>query len=215
VAYSERDCPLFEGLSKTEYLYALDFFSARKRSYRKGEYIKKAGDSLGFFGFVLEGSAIAYLDDVDGQRMVMSNITSGNTFGEALSFFAEDSPVYICAASDCTVLELSPGRVSALSGSSNLLLDEKLSHRYESMLARRVLKMNWRIQILSRCGIREKLIAFFTFCSPDADGWITISMNRDDMAAYLGVNRSALSRELSKMRSEGILEFNKNRFRVK
>ena len=81
------------------------------------------------------------------------------------------------------------------------------------MLARRTLRMNDRIQILSRGSIREKLNAFFTECARDAGSpSFDIPFDRAGMAAYLGVDRSALSRELSRMRQEGLITYQKNHF---
>ena len=84
------------------------------------------------------------------------------------------------------------------------------------MLAERTLKMNDRIQILSRMSIREKLRAFFTECARDAgSGRFTVPFDRAGMAAYLGVDRSALSRELSRMQHDGEIMYHKKEFILK
>ena len=79
------------------------------------------------------------------------------------------------------------------------------------MLAERALSMNTRIQILSRLTIRDKLNALFTAFA-DRDGrTVTLPFDRADMAAYLGADRSALSRELSRMKAEGLIDYHRNR----
>ena len=83
------------------------------------------------------------------------------------------------------------------------------------MLAGRTLDMNNRIQILSNLTLREKLITFFSQAvSSGGSTQFDLPFDRESMAVYLGTNRSALSRELSKMRDEGIISFQRNHFTV-
>ena len=94
-------------------------------------------------------------------------------------------------------------------------LEALLQQRFTAMLARRTLQMNDRIQILSRAGIREKLMAFFTECARDAgSSAFDIPFDRAGMAAYLGVDRSALSRMLSQLQAQGVLRYRKNHFEL-
>ena len=72
-----------------------------------------------------------------------------------------------------------------------------------------------QLQILSKLTLRKKLIAFFTNASRNAGSrTFSVSMNRDDMADYMGTNRSALSRELAEMKREGILDYYRNSFQL-
>jgi CRP-like cAMP-binding protein len=82
------------------------------------------------------------------------------------------------------------------------------------MLAGRTLAMNDRIQILSRPTLRGRLVTFFSQYVRRAGKCFAIPFDRADMAAYLGTDRSALSRELSRMQREGLLRFRKNRFEI-
>ena len=83
------------------------------------------------------------------------------------------------------------------------------------MLAERTLSMNNRIQVLSKKSLREKLMTFFTQRVQESGSFaFEISMDRSAMADYLGVDRSALSRELSRLRDEGALKFRKNHFEI-
>ena len=82
------------------------------------------------------------------------------------------------------------------------------------MLAGRTLTMNDRIQILSRPTLRGRLVAFFSQYVRRVGRSFAIPFDRADMAAYLGTDRSALSRELGRMQKEGLLRFRKNRFEI-
>ncbi len=207
-------CILFQGLDNGRLDHALDFFEAERKSFPRGSFLNQISAPLPHFGLVLSGNVRVYRDDVDGHHMIMANISPGGTFGESLCFLGREADVYICAVTDVTVLWLnvrnlrSPTRLSEPDGM--LLCD-----RFTSMLAERALSMNDRIQILSQITIREKLIAFFSQYASRGGVAFEIPFDRSSMAHYLGTDRSALSRELSRMRCEGLIEYSGNRFKLK
>lgn len=209
-----QKCILFAGLSPEETAYALDFFSASEKKYQKGEILNVISAPLARFGLVLAGTIQVYMHDLDGNNMILANVEAGGTFGESLCFLRRDAPISICSVTDSAVLWMNTDRIrhpAADFGERELLL----ANRFTAMLADRTLSMNDRIQILCRASIREKLMTFFSqYISRTGKTAFTIPFDRDNMAAYLGVNRSALSRELSKMQAEGILSFRKNHFTI-
>ncbi len=203
-------CFLFSGLTEGELSDALHFFDAREKKYARGELLKSAVDPLPAFGLVLSGAVTVAMEDIDGREMLLSHVAPGSTFGESLCYLRESAPITIAALSDARVMWL---RADRLRERAETPLEQTLQARFTAMLARRTLKMNDRIQILSRGSIRQKLNAFFTECARDAGSpAFAVPFDRAGMAAYLGVDRSALSRELSRMRGEGLLTFSKNQF---
>ena len=203
-------CFLFSGLREGELSDALHFFDAREKKYARGELLKSAVDPLPAFGLVLSGAVTVAMEDIDGREMLLSHVAPGSTFGESLCYLRETAPITIAALSDARVLWL---RADRLRERAETPLEQTLQARFTAMLARRTLKMNDRIQILSRGSIRQKLNAFFTEYARDAGSpAFAVPFDRAGMAAYLGVDRSALSRELSRMRDEGLLTFSKNQF---
>ena len=203
-------CSLFAGLSPQQLQEALRFFAAQEREYPRGAMLKGADDPLTAFGLVLSGHIAVSMQDIDGRQMLLAHVSPGQTFGEALCYLREDAPIGITVLDDARVLWL---RCEGLRGELTAPLQRELQARFTAMLARRTLRMNDRIQILSRASIREKLNALFTECARDAgSAAFTVPFDRAGMAAYLAVDRSALSRELSKMRREGLIDFRKNRF---
>ena len=208
-------CMLFRNMAETRLFDALKLLHAEYKTYRKGMFLHHAGEPLRKFGFVLSGAVQAMTDDPDGNRMIMANVIPGGTFGESLCYLKiSDSPTYIRASENTEILWLS---LSELYGepAPQEELARDLRRRFTAMLAERALTMNRRIQVLSNITIRDKLITFFTHAANHAGSRsFTISMTRDDLAAYIGANRSAMSRELSKMRDEGLIEFNRNHFRI-
>ena len=205
-------CPLFAGLSPEETREALRFFQAREKRYARGELLKNPVESLTAFGLALEGYVAVTMQDIDGREMLLAHVGPGQTFGESLCYLRENAPLTIAAQTDARVLWL---RCDSLRQQAAGNLPRLLQTRFTAMLARRTLSMNDRIQILSRSSIREKLNAFFTECARDAGGsGFDIPFDRAGMAAYLGVDRSALSRELSRMRRERLIDYHKNHFEI-
>lgn len=210
-------CILFEGLDDKNLEYALDFFEAEEKSYPHGSFLNEISAPLPHFGLVLHGTVRVYRDDVNGHHMIMANVGPGGTFGESLSFLGREADVYICAITDARVLWL---KTQNLRNPAHLSLPEGMliRDRFTAMLAERALSMNDRIQILSQITIRQKLIAFFSQYAArveqSAKTLFEIPFDRGSMAHYLGTDRSALSRELCRMRKEGIIDFSGNRFKL-
>ncbi len=209
-----KSCSLFADLSEQELQSALSLFCAVSAQYRKGEILRSEGERMNSFGLVTRGTVQVFMNDINGDSIIMATVTRGGTFGESLSFLGvREIPVYIQATEDSEVLWLScEGFGEEMCASP---LSRKLYHRFVSMLAQRALDMNDRIQVLSKLTLREKLGTLFSqYAHKSGSRTFSLPLNREQLAAYLGVNRSALSRELCKMRDEGIIEFYKNSFKM-
>ena len=201
---------LFRGMGRviSEALVAM---KADGSAYIKGEFLCRLGQPVERFGLVLTGKIQVCMDDIDGNRMIMANVTAGGTFGESLCFLhTTESPVYIVATEDAEILWLRPDDMFTAGDDK---LSAELRSRFTAMIAERALSMNTRIQILSKLTIRDKLIALFSSYSAGAESF-DVPFSREDMAAYIGADRSAMSRELSKMKAEGIIEYHKENFRI-
>lgn len=203
---------LFAGLSSEDTSYALSFFAARLARYEKGEMLSRPGEGLKRFGLVLSGRVQVCMEDFDGNSIIMAIVTPSHTFGESLCFLGGSAPVHIYAVSDTEILWLSTDRIKNIGSDAR---DSLIANRFTSMLATKTLEMNDRIQILSKIKLRDRLITYFSQNVAKYGNSFTLPLSREDMAAYLGTNRSALSRELGKMRDEGIIEFEKSKFTVK
>ena len=207
---------LFSGLEGSELDEALRFFEARVMKYRRGEILNRLGEPLPYFGLVLEGQVQVLTDDIEGNRMIMAGVGPGGTFGESLCLLGRDAYIYIRAVTDITVLRMTASHVNKRPGTDSSVM---LSGRFASMLAVRTLNMNNRIQILSKLSIRDKIITFLSQyadkqeqISSETKIRVEVPFDREDMAVYLGTNRSALSRELSAMKRDGLLDYRRNVF---
>lgn len=205
--------PLFKGMNDNEVETALSVFSAVKQEYQKNSVISPAGSALSRFGFVLSGTVQVSFNDIDGNSVIMASVSEGDTFGESLCWLkVQEIPVTITAFSDVSLLWLSPENLINNNASPTAA---DLRNRFSSMLAQKTLSMNERIQILTKPTIRQKIITFLSQSSTRyGSKTFSVPFDRETLALYLGVNRSALSRELSAMQAEGIIEFYKNTFKI-
>ncbi len=203
---------LFGGMDEEEIKKSLDLLCAEEKFYKKGDSLHFRGDPLLKFGLVLDGAVSVMTDDVEGNKVIMAQVSAGVTFGEALCFLKHKNPdIYIVAYEDCRILWLSPENLFVRRSEFTFGLEK----RFAEMVANRTLAMNDRIQILSKRTIREKVIAYLTLSAKQQNEFdFTVPLNREDMAAYIGADRSALSRELSKMKKDGIIDYHGKNFEI-
>lgn len=204
-----RKSTLFAGLDDARLAEALACFGAEKIVRSKGETVHEPMRRFSFFGLVLSGGVLVCRDDIRGCRMIMADVGPGRTFGESLCFLGTaDAPVYIIARERTVILRMS---------AENVRSGGVFAERFTSLLARRTLDMNERIQVLSAGSIRAKVLTYLgTIAGVPAEGAVTVTvpLGRTDMAAYLGTDRSALSRELGRMQAEGLIAINGREFTV-
>lgn len=169
-----------------------------------------------YFGIVLSGISQVIKTDAAGRQMILSVLASTDLFGEVLACAdIKKSPVTITAASKCEVLFIDFNRVVHLCSNAcefhSILIKNMLR-----VIARKNLELNRKINYLSLKGMREKLSAFMLDqAEKNGSMKFKISMSRSELADYLNVDRSAMSRELSRMKHEGILETDKNLFIIR
>ena len=206
-----RRCPLFSVLTDEEIAQTLAFYDAIRKKHSKGEFVLKAGEPVMRFGLLVSGAVHIMMDDLDGHHMIMATVLPGQTFAESLCYQgAKESPVYACTDEASEILWLSAGGLKGENGGGHCMQ----CRRFIMMLSQKTLSMNDRIQVLSKPTLREKLMTLLTQYSTREGKNFNLPFDRNTMAAYLGVNRSALSRELGKMREEGRIDFYKNSFSI-
>ncbi len=213
IKQSVYNSKLFMNLSEGDCNIALSLLSAQQMKFSKNNVLVSAGDSLSRFGLVVSGTVQVSFTDIDGHEVLVANVTEGDTFGEALCWLrVNEIPVTVTAFTDTEVMWLSPDILRENNSDSVACI---LKNNYLSLLASKTLSMNDRIQVLSKPTLRQKLITFFSQCANNSGTkTFIVPFDRETMALYLGVNRSALSRELSEMEKEGIIEFYKNSFKI-
>lgn len=209
------DIPLFQGLEREEISEVLQKFHALIKHFPKSDYIYLAGDCVENLCVVLEGTVQMIKEDIWGEKSIIANLGAGSVFAENfLGKLGDRSVVSYFVASDSEILMLPLGRalydVSAPSKAS-----QRLMCNIVSVLADNNTRLIEKTEILCKKTLRSKILAYLEQeARNNACRQITIPFNRTDLANYLDADRSALTRELARMREEGLIDYNKNTFTI-
>ncbi len=191
-------------------LYCL---KGHKKEYETGEFIFHAEDTHEEFGVVLEGRVQLITEDMFGNRSITAKLSQGEIFGQiSTTGHAAFSPVAVVSDTPSSIMFLTFGLLVAPCTRA-CAFHSRIIENMMNVLAKRNLLMNQKVSILSQRTMREKLLAYLHFQAKEhkADEF-DIPFNRDELADYLCVNRSALSREIAKMVDDGLIETQRNRF---
>ncbi len=193
----------------------LKCLKAVTKSYRPDEILVSAGVKPNFVGIVLKGSVLITKEDMDGNRIIIAEISESGMYGEALACAGvKFSPVTVITPNGCEVLLIDVNHIITTCNLS-CKMHSQLIKNMIYIIASKNLLLNRRIDILTQKTLREKLLMFFrSEMERNNSNMFKINFKREELADYLFANRSALSRELSYMREEGIIEYDKNMFKI-
>jgi CRP-like cAMP-binding protein len=210
-----KDNPLFKGIKSNDLESMLKCLSVKYYSYQKNSFIILVGQKIPFVGIVLSGKLAIINEDRNGNENIINKLGIGEMFGEAFA---------------CAGLEKSTVSVQVIENSEVMLLDykkiitsctsacefhTKLIDNMLAILAKKVLILNQKVEIISKRTTREKILAFLeTQRDKASSNKFAIPYSREQLAKFLFVDRSSMSRELCKMRDDGLIKFNKNRFEL-
>lgn len=204
---------LFGHISTSNIEFMLNCLSARVSYYKKDEFILHSGDNIDSLGMVIKGNVLILKEDFWGNRSIISEVSEGLPFAETYAFLS-DSPleVSVVASTDCTILFLNIKRIlntcSASCNFHNQLIENLLSD-----VAKKNMILTRKIEHMSKKTIREKLLSYLSAESQkNNSAFFKIPFDRQELADYLSVDRSALSNELSKLMKENVIIFKKNEF---
>ena len=204
---------LFRGSSPQEIEAMLGCLAARERRYKAGARIHRMGDVIATAGVVLEGSVRIESVDRWGNVSVLGVKKVGEIFGEAYAAVPnEPLMVDVIAAEDTAVLFLNLAKM--LTTCTHACPHHaRVSASVTAIIARQSLNLSRRILHVAPKTIRSKVLAYLSdVAERTGENEFDIPFDRQQLADYLSVERSAMSKELCKMRDEGILSFDKNRF---
>ena len=194
-------CHLFDGIPEDKYKNVLNCLNAQLKTYAKDAVILHIGEQQGRPGVVVSGTLRLALYSEDGNLLTIDRLSAGQIFGETLACAnKQESPVQIDALSDAEVLYLSFDPLLLEQGGKMQVTANLLREMGQGDLVR-IQKM----RILAQNRLRNKLKLYLQSLAIGPEGDLCLNMGRSELAEYLCVDRSALSRELSRMQKEGIL----------
>lgn len=210
-----KDIPLFNGINKEDLHGMLDCLGATVRSYKKDDYIWLTGERIHLVGIVLSGEANILKEDMHGNRRILATVRAKGIFGESLAFSqTAESPVTVQAFSDAKVLFVDFRRIHSVC-SNACVFHSRLIQNMLMLIAEKNMILNEKIDIIAMKTTRQKIAAYLLNQRVmQGKAKFRIPFNRSELADYLSVNRSALSRELGRMQDEGLITFHKNIFTV-
>ena len=207
-----RQCRLFRDLPPGILEGAL-LPRGRLREFEKQAVLTAPGDRVDWFAIVLRGKAQISQIFSDGTSSLMDALGPGYPLGtDLICTRSRRSPYYAIAAGPLQILQF-PGTLllepGALPEETRMVLQRNLL----TILSDSNLRKHYRLAILAQRGLRDRVLVYLTM-QAERRGTHTfrIPFSREELAAFLCVNRSALSHELSRMEAEGLIRFRKNEF---
>lgn len=207
---------LFYGLKEDEITSLLGCLNAEKRSYKKGEVILSEGSTTENSGIVLSGMVMISCCDIWGNNSILGNAAPGSIFAEVYACIpGQPLLVTVSAAEDTSILFMNVGRI--LTTCSNACpFHARLAQNLLTVCAHKNLQLSQRIQHTSSKSVRGRLMSYFSECAKHfGSNSFLVPYNRQQLADYLNVDRSAMCNELSKMQKDGMIEYTRNHILLK
>ncbi len=204
---------LFANINQNDFEAMLKCLGAFQKKYDSGNIIILKGSEVDSIGIILKGTIQIVREDLMGNKTIVSEFGEGEIFGETFACAGvKKSLVTVVAASDTEVLYIKFKKVLNTC-SSMCKFHMQLIENMLMLIAKKNLYLMNKIELLSCRSIREKLTLYFeNQVERVGKTKFEIPFSREELADFLSINRSAMSRELCKMRDEGIIRFDHNRF---
>lgn len=207
------DCWLFRGLAPHEISAVLGCISANRQSYSKHSFVIRAGESVTRAGIVLRGELHIVREDFWGNQTIHAICRPADLFGEVFACLPNHTAdVSVLAKQDTEVLYLDMQHLLTAC-SNSCAFHNRLIHNYVTVLAQKNRLLSQKIRHCTQRTIRGKVLSYLSEQAVlSGSTTFRIPFNRQQLADYLSVDRSALSAELSRLQTEGKLRFHRNQF---
>ena len=208
-------CILFKNINKDDLLSVIRCLGGIVKSYSKDDIIISEGDNADILGVILEGSVHITRIDYYGNRDIIAGFKKGEIFGETISILDNNKMlVNVIADEDTKVLIIKMKKILSPCDKPCYFHKEILLNLLHA-LAKKNIMFNKKIEIMSKKTTKEKLMCYLSFQAKENNSSeFEIPFNRQELADYLGVERSGLSVEINKLKKEGIIDSNKNYFKI-
>ena len=204
---------LFAGVGENEIDAMLDCLQAKLCDYKKGEVIFRQGEYLSYVTILVKGNLHIQADDFWGNRSIVNTVNVGEVFGEAYAVPNSGAILNdVVAVEDSTVIFFDIKRMLTTCSSACKFHSIVIQNLFYT-ISEKNRKLVRKLGHMSKRTTREKLISYLSEESKRQNSRsFAISFNRQQLADFLSVDRSAMSNELCKMRDDGLLTFDRNSF---
>ncbi len=209
-------CALFKGINPEDLNIVLSCLNPKVISYGKNEWVTVSGEKFSGLGVVLAGEVVVAKENAAGNRVIMAINSPGEMFGE-MAAFSEDAvwPASVVAREACTVMLLPAGKIVGncenSCGSHRLLITNMLG-----IVSNKALMLTRKVEYLAIRSLRGKISAFLLeqYQRTGKDTFM-MPLKRNELADFLNVSRPSLSREMSRMRDEEVIDFHRDSIKIK
>ncbi len=210
-----KDTRLFKDIGPEDIDSLLNCLGAYARTYKKGEVIYAAARPVTAMGLVLSGKVRIEQTDVWGNQNIFGYAGPGQVFAESYACAPKETMmVDVTAASDCQILFLNVHKILTTCPSA-CAFHSRLIANLLTVMATKNMSLSRKINDISHRSIRERLLSYLSYqAMKSGSNTFDIPFNRQELSDYLCVDRSALSKELGKMKKDGLLTWQKNHFHV-
>ena len=210
-----KKCGLFEEIEEENLTAMLDCLGAKVFSVKKDMTIFCEGTPAKYIGLILSGAVQMVQDDFYGNRSIVTSIGENGLFGESFACAGITSlPVSFIASKDCEIMLIDCKRITNTCCNA-CSFHKQVIFNLLHLVARKNLDFHQKIEITSKRSTKEKLMTYLlSVAKQTGSSSFTIPYDRQALADYLGVERSAMSSEIGKLRKEGIIECQKSHFTI-
>ncbi len=212
IAYT--DVPLFDTISPDKLRTMLGCLGSYEKHFHKGELIYMDHDDVHYIGIVLQGCVHMTKEDVWGTSTMLTYMNPGEMFGEMFAMQQKDKSSFVnfLAAVDTRVLFV-PAQKIVRTCSNLCPFHQQLIQNMFDMMSRKSVHLMEKIEVSGKGSMREKILSYLSMLAQKQQSrYLTLPISKTQLAEYLGVNRSAMMRELSAMKNEGLIDYDRNTF---
>lgn len=207
-----KKLPIFFNLKDEEIISVLKFFKYYEESFKKNDFIFEIEKKIDKIGIIIFGEINIIKEDFWGNRNILNKFREGEIFGEVFALSKASSNIMVEASQDCKILFLDLKNFSIENKKNSEEITKFLSNIFKISLKKNIL-FTEKLEHISKKSIREKIISYLsTEAQKNKTNSFLIKFDRQELADYLFVERSALSRELSSMKKDRLIDYKKNHF---
>lgn len=206
---------IFKDISEFDCQALMFCFNTKFKQFKKGESIIRQGDAIEDVVLILKGSAIVQNVDILGNISIVMRLNVGDVYGAESAYVGDDTYKDSVLASERTLVLFMNKHRLITPCQNKCKRHEMVVKSLMQMVAERNVELMDKLTHMAKKTIRDKLLSYFYYESyKQKSKYFTIPFNKTELANYLSVDRSAMSTELSKMRDEGLIDFDKNEYRI-
>lgn len=192
--------PVFEGINPREIDSLLDNLHATEKLFAKGEIIYSAGEAIDSFPIVLSGRVRASLAQ-GSKRQVVAWFNEGDSFAEAVPVSLKQSPVEIEAIEESLILFIPSASLTGLMSSSGYRLHANLMME----MSKKVAGLSEKLSLLTESRLSDRVLRYLNTLPKDEENAVYLPLKYNELAEYLGVNKTSLSRTMHAIEDEGLI----------